>query len=296
MLELVITKINPDTAHPTLVEFLSNRPFVPLFFFSPYSLNTWLNNDVKSLYILGLGDEKVLVVYREKEDDLRILFDTPSQKMIDAIQNHFHPKFFSVNESATHPEVKSFYSDTEYQIQIEPVATLKDKRVRKKYNQAIRKNFGLRYESYKPEHVEKLKIFLKKWNTTRSELQNKFSKSENDVHFLELYKDDPKLIGGVVFNEDDIVAYRIGVETIDGNILALFNKVLRGYTELGIFLYVEGMRQLHDLGYKSSYIGPVNNDFKKQFLKDAGATEVYSYIIHNEFQLRDEGKYLMRIF
>ncbi len=294
--ELIVKKVNPETAHATLEEFIAAHPFVPLFFFSPYSMNTWLNTDVLSLHIVTLGDEKLLVVYREKDEDLRILFDIPSLEMIDALKEYFKPKFFSVNETTAMPDVKSFYSDTEYGIKIEPVANLTDKRVRKNYNRALKKNVGLRYESFKPEHVEGITTFIEKWNTSRSELQNQYANTKNDLHFLEMYKNDPNLIGGVVLDGDKVIGYRLGVKRSDGNILALFNKVLRGYTELGVFLYVEGMKQLHELGFKEAYIGPVNNDFKKQFLQDSVSYEVYSYIIHNEYQLKNEGRYLMRIF
>ncbi len=296
MTQLQITKINSESAHTTLAEFLSNKPFVPLFFFSPYSLNTWLNNDVRLLYIAELGNEKILMVCRDENKDVRILFDQPSEEMVTALTNHFKPKFFSVNESNTHPNVKSFYSDTEYKILLKPIAELSEKRVRKNYKRAITKNTGLIYKSYLPEYVPKIVDFLQKWNTTRSELQNQYAKTKNDLHFLEMYKDDPDLIGGVIFDNDQIVGYRLGVKTFDGNILALFNKILRGYTELGVFLYVEGARQLVDLGYDSAYIGPVNNDFKTQFLKNAQPYEVYNHIIHNELNLKNEGKYLMMIF
>jgi len=304
MTSLILTKISPVASDPVLKDFLERHPFVPFFFFSQYTLQTWLNHDSKTLYIAELGDERLLILHKEgaanaegkRALDIRVLFDHPSSKMVNELMREFNPNYLSVNECVTPPQEGKYLSDIEYEIQLEPVATLADKDLRKKYNQALRKNAGLRYETYKPEHAEDIRMFLQKWNMTRSEHANAYAKTHNDRHFLDLYKDDPKLIGGVVYDGEDIVAYTLSVPDMNGSLLAVFNKVLRGYVQFGIYLYVERTRQLMAHGFSRANIGSINNDFKKQFLDDAVKHDIYCYVLHNELTLKNEERYLRRVF
>ncbi|MES2623279.1 MAG: hypothetical protein V4576_02605 [Patescibacteria group bacterium] len=295
MSELTITKIPPENAHQILEEFLSSRSYLPYFFFSPYVLNTFLTRSLKSLYIAEFGAENILLVNKEKLNDIRFLFDHPSTEMIAAVKQYFKPVYMAANQTSTIPADKPYISDIEYEIQLQSIADLTNKSIRKKYNQAIRKNIGLTYEIYKPEHIEGIKAFIEKWNTTRSEEFNKYARTQNDLYFLEQYQNDPKLIGGVVLDKGKVVGYTLCVPALNGKLLAMFNKVLRGYTELGVFLYVERARQLTALGFSEVNIGSINNDFKTHFLENAVSHIAYNYMIHKEVELINDERYLQML-
>ncbi|OHB10747.1 MAG: hypothetical protein A3H52_02270 [Candidatus Zambryskibacteria bacterium RIFCSPLOWO2_02_FULL_39_26] len=291
-----IKKIPVDNSHSILKEFLLKRGFIPVFLFSPYVLNTWLTHAGKSLYTATYDNEQVLLVHKEQNNDIRVLFDHPKRELQDALMKYFNPKYFAVNECSTPPQSEKYLTAQEVEIVLAPIANLTEKSVRKKYNQFIRKYPELFFESYTSKHVELIKIFIEKWNTTRTEEKNKFSKTENDLHFLELYKDDPKLIGGVVMDKGEIVSISLCVPSLDNSLLAVINKCLRGYSELGVFTYVERARYLIKQGFSRAYIGAINNEFKKQFLKDAILRDVFCYEIYKASDFEVTDKYLFRVF
>ncbi len=90
-----IEKIEESEAHKKLEEFLRSRAFLPLFFYSPHTLNVWLAHDGKSLYIAELDDERVLLTHKDKENEVRFLYAEPSGPMIAEIAKHFNPVFIS---------------------------------------------------------------------------------------------------------------------------------------------------------------------------------------------------------
>ena len=171
-----IKKIPVDNSHSILKEFLLKRGFIPVFLFSPYVLNTWLTHAGKSLYTATYDNEQVLLVHKEQNNDIRVLFDHPKRELQDALMKYFNPKYFAVNECSTPPQSEKYLTAQEVEIVLAPIANLTEKSVRKKYNQFIRKYPELFFESYTSKHVELIKIFIEKWNTTRTEEKNKFSK------------------------------------------------------------------------------------------------------------------------
>lgn len=291
-----IKKISTGNVHGILQGFLLKREFIPVFFFSPYTLNTWLTHAGKSLYIATMGKEEVLLVHKEENNNIRILFDYPSKEMVDALKKSFSPKFIAVNECLTPPNLDKYLTSQEVEINLLSIASLSDKGIRKKYNQFKRKHPELSFRPFVPDYIESIKFFMEKWNTTRSEDKNKFAKTENDLHFLELYKNDPGLTGGVVFDKDHIVSVSLCVPSLDGKLLAVINKVLRGYSELGVFTYVERARYLITKGYSQVYIGAINNEFKKQFIKDAIIINIYCYEIYKISDLEIADNFLFRVF
>jgi hypothetical protein len=80
----------------------------------------------------------------------------------------------------------------------------------------------------------------------------------------------------------------VGIRLNDTICLGVFNKALRGYTQLGLQLFVERAKQAQQLQFKKISIAAVNNDFKKQFTKVAEYKPIYAF----ELFRKDEFKTL----
>ena len=95
---------------------------------------------------------------------------------------------------------------------------------------------------------------------------------------------------------DEIISISFSVPSMDGNLISVINKCLRGYTELGVFTYVERSKFLCSKGFSHAYIGPVNNDFKKQFLREAIFHDIYSYELYKASNFKSSEWLLLNLF
>ena len=82
-----IVKIEGNNAHNNLQLFLSRQKFLPIFFFSPYTLNTYLAHNGKDLYIIDYKGEETLIMIKEKPKEVRFLFNSPSVHMKEKVLN-----------------------------------------------------------------------------------------------------------------------------------------------------------------------------------------------------------------
>ena len=291
-----IVKIEGNNAHNNLQLFLSRQKFLPIFFFSPYTLNTYLAHNGKNLYIIDYKGEETLIMVKEKPKEVRFLFNNPSVHMKEKVFEHFRPIYAAVNEVIDMPKEAAAINMPEIELFLPPIANLAYKDIRKKYNQCKRKHPNLCFEQYDSRDVEKIRLFVEKWNIARGEKTEKFVNSKNDLHFFELYNYNPEIIGGVVMDGNEIVSISFSVPGLNGSLISAINKCLRGYTELGVFTYVERARFLCDKGFNRVYIGPVNNDFKKQFLQNAIFHDVYSYELHKASNFKSSEWHLLNFF
>ncbi len=272
-----INALHKETAHSELQEFLERQPFLPLFFFSPYTLVTWLFNQDRELHIAKYNDEEVLLVHKKNTNEVRVLFSYPSNEMKEALVTCFAPSYFAVNEATTPPlGDEPFKEGEDLLLTIKDIANLEDKEIKRKYRQCTTNHPQLQFIPYTSEYVEKIAEFVKAWNVARTEEQNKHAKTENDLNFIELYKEDPNLMGGIVLDGEKVIAITFAVPALDGNAVGPISKCLRGYTQLGLFTFVERAKVLAERGIQQLYIGGINNDFKKQFLKSTTINPVYT--------------------
>src|SRR3989344_5800658 len=250
---LNIVKIEGSSAHDGLQKFLSRQSFLPIFFFSPYTLNTYFTHNGKNLYIVTNEEQETLIISRERPKEIRFLFNDPSTAMKKAIFEHFKPVYASVNEISFSPKEVVSVDRPEAELPLLPIANLADKNIRKKYNQCKRNHPNLHFEIYSPEYIEKIRLFIEKWIAVRNEKldKDKFVNAKNDLHFFELYNYNPEVIGGVVMDSDDVVGISFSVPSLNGGLISVINKCLRGYTELGVFTYVERSRFLCGRGFGS---------------------------------------------
>lgn len=293
---LTIVKIEGNNAHSDLQVFLSRQQFLPIFFFSPYTLNTYLTHNGKNLYIATYNGQEALIMGRENPKEIRFLFTNPSVAMKEAVFEHFKPIYAAVNEVVASPKEIVALNRPEAELFLPSIANLVDKHIRKKYNQCKRKHPNLRFEQYAPENIEKIRLFIERWNIARNEKSNKFVNTKNDLHFFELYNYSPEVIGGVIMDGNNIVSISFVVPSLGGGLISIINKCLRGYTELGLFTYVERSRFLCSKDFNRIYIGPVNNDFKKKFSQDAILHNVYSYELYKTSNFKSSEWHLSNFF
>ena len=291
-----IVKIEGNNAHNHLQAFLSRQKFLPTFLFSPYTLNTYLTHNEKNLYIATKDGQEMLIMSREKPKEIRFFFINPSIAMKEAIFEHFKPIYSAVNEVINPPKEVVALNKPEVELFLPPIAELADKKIRKRYNQCKRKHPNLHFEQYVPEHIEKIRVFIERWNSTRTEKSNKFIDTKNDLHFFELYNYNPEVIGGVVMDDNNIVGISFAVPSLDGGLISVINKSLRGYAELGVFTCVERSRFLCGKGFNRVYIGSVSNDFKKQFLREAIFHDIYSYELYKAVNFKSSERHLLNFF
>lgn len=291
-----VVKIEGYYAHNNLQMFLQHQKFLPFFFFSPFTLMTYLTHNGKNLYIVNYEREEALVMSREKPKEVRFFFNKPSASMKKAVFEYFKPDYMCVNETDIVEDEPIAFNRLEVELSLVPIANLEDRDVKKKYNQCKRKHPELSFENYDPENLEKIKIFIQKWNEFQTNKSDKFIDTKNDFHFFELYNHDPDVIGGVVMDNNEIVGVSFSVPSMNGSLISVINKCLRGYTELGIFTYVERSRFLCNKGFNRVYIGSVNNNFKKKFLQNASFHNVYSYEIYKAPNFRSSEWHLQNLF
>lgn len=291
-----VVTIKGDTAHDSLQLFLSRQKFLPFFFFSPFTLNTYLTHNGKNLHIVNYDGQESLIMSREKTKEIRFFFNKPTISMKKAVFEHFNPLYMCVNETDTVDNEFAETNSPEAELLLCSIASLSDKNIRKKYNQCIRNHPNLRFEKYNLEDIGKIKKFIKKWNYYHSNKSDKFIDTKNDIHFFELYNHNPDVLGGVIMDDCEIIAISFAVPSIDGNLISVINKCLRGYTELGVFTYVERSKFLCDRGFNRAYIGSINNDFKKKFLINNHFHNVYSYEIYKASNFRSSEWHLLSLF
>jgi len=293
----IIHKISEIDAGTTLTQFLISRRFLPLFFYSPYTLTTWLMHQNKSLYLAQLYDEKALILHKEKNNDVRFLFTDPSEALLKEVLNHFNPNYIAFNQVVT-PQMheSTDVEDCELSTDLNLVVNQNNKEIWNAYNKCIKRHPELTVCQYKETDKDSVRIFLEEWSHSRSEEKNKYAKIENDNHFLDTYGNNEEIMGIVVKDGQKIVAISFACPSLDQQAIGVINKCLRGYVQLGIFTFVQRAKLMQSRGFTKCYIGSINNDFKKKFIHLGNLQSSFSRKIFNEKDFTSHDFYLSRLF
>lgn len=292
---LNIQKIPEHNAHEIIEEYLKRLPFSPIFFFSAYTLNTWLNHMGKTMYWVEYGGEKALVLYRERHHDVRFLFYHPTTELTEELKKHFDSNYIAAND-VYNTNIEPNTENSELLTSIPPIANLEDSKIRKDYNAFLKKHPTFVFKKYAHDMKDDAFKFLDAWKLTRSELFNQYEKTVNDKHFLDLYSDNPNIGGGIVYDGETPVAITFFVPSMDGKVIGLVNKSLRGYTQLGAFVFVQRAKLAQERGYTEMYLGPINNDFKKRFLPYSKLLPTEAKLIYDNITPPVNSKYLDYFF
>lgn len=285
-----------ETDHDTLNMFLKSKKFLPLFDFSPYSLATWFTHKEKSLYIARLEHEEVLILHREKNNDIRFMFFKPTDAMIKAVTEHFDPQYVALNEFiSSEPNTAGFATQNEITIDIKAIVEFKDKKLKRSYDRCLRRHPGLKVELYEPRHREAVQIFFREWLQSPSKIGNPFASTANDEHFIELYSNKPEIVGIIVRDNERVVGVSFFGPAIDGEGLGIMCKTLRGYFKLGLFTYIERTKLMASHGYTKSYDGVINSEFKNSLIPSGTIHTTFAREISRKTIFKTHGPYVLKL-
>ncbi len=279
---LTITKIpRGNEGHEVIECFLKTKKVSSIFFCSPFTIQTWLNTEIKELYLASFRNEKILLVYDiKRKKDVRFLLEYPSDEFMRSVIEYFDAKYIGVNElHHIPPHIENPHDQCDdYLVDVATVEGMFDGMVRREYNRCVRRHPRIFFKEVENSDRVAIKLFLEKWLYTRTDEQNKFSRISNELYFIDSYLDNPQAYGGVVYDGDQIVALTFFVQSmIEGVALSTTSKVLRGYTKLGTYLSVEQAKMLKKKGFNKVNIGKMNNEFKRKFLLNATPLSIYAY-------------------
>ena len=100
-------------------------------------------------------------------------------------------------------------------------------------------------------------------------------RTDSDKNFFHKYNGTKSCFGVAAYDGDILVGYSIGVQLDTEYCLSAFNKILRGYTNLGLQISYEKAQLVFEKGFKYMNLGSINNDFKKQFIPIAQQRNLY---------------------
>jgi hypothetical protein len=293
---LNLQKVLESEADFILGKFLNSMHFLPIFFYSPYTLNTWLMHQERSLYIASLGEESVLILHKEKNNDIRFLFSEPGELLLEAVSKYFNPRYIAFNDIFVKKEFTEATEDKELTVDIGSIVSLRDGKVRSDYKKCLKRHPDFTIERYQQEDREEVGMFLEEWAHSRSEEKNKFAKIENDNRFIDIYGSREEVLGIVIKDGKRIIAISFACPSQDGQMIGVINKCLRGYTQLGMFVFMERAKLVHSFGFDKLYLGSINNDFKKKFITSGNLEKTFSREVFREEGFITQGSYLTRLF
>ena len=251
--------------------------FPVMFFIQAQILFSFFGEPDFEAYTLEHNAKHYFFFRKTRTGEIRILFTVLPDEAVEYIKSELKPLYIAYNQLAVNPEHEHQFDNTEVVVNIADLVQLKDKKIRKHYHQAVKKNTTLTFVPFKNIPIADLELFWKSWATDLTEAKEFFSdRTSNDKHFLGLFNDDA-YFGTVAYDEDKIVAYSIGLHYSKEYCLSGFNKALRGYTNLGLQISYEKAKQAAELGYKQMNLAWINNDFKKQFLAVAETIKTYDF-------------------
>ncbi len=234
--------------------------------------------------------------YRKNGYSIRFLYHLPSHEIIDHVKKEFKVPYVSLNYTKSeYPELvgRRMISEREMIRDVKTVAHLDDPKIKKEYARTVKEN-SFYFEEWKPNFAQEVFDFLAVWKTVRTEKQNQFALTENDRRFVELYASDKRIYGGVARDMETHAVIGITFGCADHGIkgIGLFNKCLRGYTNLGTFLVVENARLAKKRGIEKLYVGHINNEFKLKFKRGATIFNDWSYELVCELDPEPKENYI----
>lgn len=261
--------------HEKIVSALGSVKIPFTTFACPEMLNTFFNKPGFNLYSIRNGESVFFFIQKDRTKEVRFLFVIPPNRVVDYVKNEFKSPYIAGNDLFEKPDDPNAISDIELTVNLEEYITLKDADVRKQYNRALRSNKGLIFKNFSGIPKEDLEIFWKAWAEQKSLASEKFKdRTDNDNNFLSLYSKD-HYFGVGAYDGSKLVAYSIGIPFDKDKCLSGFNKVLRGYTNLGLQISYEKAKIALEKGFKYMNIGSINNDFKKQFISFSEQQNLY---------------------
>lgn len=253
------TELKPDETEKVMGIFKAES-VQPSFYTSPYALNTFLNHGYKKLYIASNGNNYRIILHRtRKVSDVRILFKRGANdsELIEDIKEKFNPLYIAYNllsEESEGDMPKSSYD--EMIIDTKTIAEMVDKKIGHAYRYFTTKHPNIEFKIAELSHKNKIMTFLDEWCPVFSETHGQLTDGINDRRFLELYLDDKNAKGLLLFDGDKVVGISFFVpHIVNGVALGLINKCLRGYSELGVGLYVNKARLMLENGFLKANTG-----------------------------------------
>lgn len=260
-----------------------------LFDASYVILDTYLNHDLLKLYVAEKENELRLISYKERPDgfgrDARILFikGLDDTDLIKSISEFLQPGYIAYNCLLEKSENGArIVTNDELVIDLATVANLSSPRIKKEYRRAEEAHPNLETKLYDSSDIQAVKEFLEKW---KSDVIGKkvYARIDNDLYYLNNYAQSKESIGLLLFEGDKVVGISFLLAQNSDFCISVLNKVLRGYRELGTYLYVEKSRYMLNRGFKKSNLGGINNDFKRKFDLNGEYIKLYAEeIFHTE--------------
>lgn len=272
---------------------------VKTIFSCPLILDVFFHNDFFELWSLKGGNINTLLVKKLRTGEIRILFEIIPHEAIEFIKNVFNPPFICYNLLSSDPKKDNQISTNELVVSIPKLLTLSDGNIRRKYLSAQKKNSDLIFKPYSVELVPDIKKFLKEWEQQLDERKENFvSGIFHDELFLDRYSKNKNIFGICVYDKNKLIAYTIIIRISDTFCVDGFNKCLRNYYQLGLQISIDRSRIASALGYSDMCLGPINNDFKKQFIPFSETFQVYGYEIFRlpTFQTKTPDGYTRMLF
>lgn len=263
--------------HEKIVKALKFLKVTFTTFYSPEILNTFFNKPGFNLYSVSIKNNTFFFIQKDKTKEVRFLFAVPPNDVIDLIKINFNAPYIACNELLVDPGDPNEIVDKEVIIRLEEYVELKDSKIRKQYNRALRENKNLIFKSFDEVSKDDLEIFWQTWAQQKALANEKFKdKTANDRNFLNLYSNNKDYFGVAAYDNNKLIAYSICIPFNKDSCLSGFNKALRGYTNLGLQISYEKAKVAFQKGFKYMNIGSINNDFKKQFLPFSDTQMLYA--------------------
>lgn len=287
-----------------LVDYLASQKIGLSFYASPYSLNIFLNNANKKLFLAVSKNEKRLVLLREKlfGNDIRILFEAKDRDtgLIDAIKSNFEPAYLAYN-LLEKKDLKYPIKSERYELIIDTaaVAGMLDPKVARAHRVFERRHPSVAFEAFSSKHRNGISDFFDAWDA-RPVGKIRTRGMANDRFFLENYFNDPKVTGLVALDGNRVIGYSVVVPDYTGqNGIGLIFKCLRGYAQLGVGLRIGWARQALQAGFSKVAIGEFDHNekgcFKMRFALHGEIKGRFGYEVYRSPAVEFRGDYLRSI-
>ncbi len=272
-----MSNISRLDSYEKIVAAVGNSDLPQMFFTQPQVMHNFLNNIGIEFYSITNENRTYFFIHKTKHNELRLLFTLYPSEVISELTKQFNPQFIAYNLLVENSRKEDSLEDVEVVMDIDAFVNLKDTRIRKHYNQALRQNTHLVFKPFENIPTHDLKEFWRTWAQQRAAVSEKFTdRTSNDQRFLELFN-DAQYFGIAAYDGPALVAYSIGIRHGVTYCLSGFNKTLRGYTNLGLQVSYEKAKIAQELGYQKMNVGSINNDFKKHFLPISDQLLTYAF-------------------
>lgn len=262
--------------------FCTKNKIPPSFFTSSLILDTYYNKSKFKLGIINYKNEDYLFFTKLHRKEYRFLFKEPTPKLVELINKKHNLDYiasaFVLGKDFKHTESDIIFCEEEVVLNLKNLLSEKNS-VYKDYVKSAKKNKNLKVEKYNYSlHIDDLLKFIEKWKSTRSDDQNKYANTTNDLIFLSTFGADEKVKGVIIKDGENIIAYNLYTlnDLNNKECISAFSKVLRGYDNLGLILKIECIKSMLENSFEKVNIGDINNDFKKRLATHGEIIKLYA--------------------